>query len=130
MSSKPTKEQIEYYIKMADAELGPECCDDWVEKIKKYLRVWATESSCINGHDWIKDNTFLYGEHERCSRKGCKIIREFVTPDCLHEPHKKPILNGKEDGWYFKCRHCNKESRFMYERRTNFNGDEYINIFA
>ena len=55
---------------------------------------------------------------------------------CNHdfEPIDYDHINGgaylKKGYIYVLCRHCNKESRFMYERRTNFNGDEYINIFA
>lgn len=33
-----TAEQVEQYIKMADAELGPECVDAWVEDIRQFLR--------------------------------------------------------------------------------------------
>jgi hypothetical protein len=38
---KPTPEQIEKYIKYADLEMGPECCEDWVEQVRRYLRRWA-----------------------------------------------------------------------------------------
>lgn len=36
--SRATAEQVEYYIRMADAELGQECCNDWVEDIRQFLR--------------------------------------------------------------------------------------------
>ena len=35
---KPTREQVEKYIKYADAELGPECEDEWVEWCRQVLR--------------------------------------------------------------------------------------------
>jgi hypothetical protein len=38
---KPTKEQIEKYIDYADLEMGPECMDEWVDEVRKYLRAWA-----------------------------------------------------------------------------------------
>lgn len=74
---RPTKEQIAYYIQCADLEMGPGCADEWVEQVRTKLREWAVDlpSACANGHDWIEDNTFRLGRHERCSRQGCGIVR-------------------------------------------------------
>jgi hypothetical protein len=42
---KPTKEQIEQYIKAARDELGTECDDEWEKEIHKYLREWVKDQS-------------------------------------------------------------------------------------
>ena len=42
---QPTKEQIEHYIKAADDELGPECAEEWVEEVRKYLRDRVSSNS-------------------------------------------------------------------------------------
>lgn len=35
---KPTPEQVEKYIDYADSELGPACCEEWVEWCRQVLR--------------------------------------------------------------------------------------------
>ena len=41
---KPTKKQIENYIKCADDELGPESVEDWVKDVRAVLRQWADDT--------------------------------------------------------------------------------------
>jgi hypothetical protein len=43
----PTPEQIERYIKCADADLGPECVDAWVETIRHILRDIVTGRAAV-----------------------------------------------------------------------------------
>lgn len=64
----PTSEQVEKYLEFADAELGPECTEEWVETIRRILH------DLTNGRAKIIYGVELYqwggGSGSKC-KGGC-----------------------------------------------------------
>jgi hypothetical protein len=80
----PTQEQIERYIKFADAELGPESSDEWVKTIRHILRDLASGRAKI-----VYDGVGVYqwgGGGGNLCHGGCQwqILPEYLSGGVGH----------------------------------------------